>query len=198
VIDHIEDTNKSMGYWAEQLREKKYDYGNHYAPWDVKKHESNALTIQRNAEKVGLYFERVKRTPTVADNIELVRRLFVKVHIDEDKCRYGITCLRQHHQQSDKKHSREDRLVFLDKPEKDWTSDASDSFRGMIRAYELRQIRPSPYAQIGPSKSIHQAGVKHNYLDNNSAKPKPHLWEKFGPREPQRKDNYLQNEGRYR
>lgn len=195
IIDHYETQNKGMGHFAEVLKERQdngYDYGAHFAPWDVKKRESNGLTVQRNAEQYGLFFDRVKRTSAITDDIELIRRKFPRFHFSE-KCEYGVNCLRLYHAKKDEKLSTEIRPVFSKIPVHDWTSNTADALRTLARAIELRQVTPKDYARIGSKVSMMLEGKSFNYLDgNNQEEGKMTLRSRFGNRNPQRKDNYLQ------
>lgn len=194
IIDHYEAQNEGMGHFAEILKDKQdegYDYGSHLAPWDVNTRESNGLTVQRNAEQYGIFFERVKRTKAITDDIELIRRKFPNFHFSA-KCEYGVNCLRLYHAKKDQKMSTEIRPVFLKTPDHDWTSNTADAMRTLARAVELRQVTPKPYAKIGSTGMVLSLSTVTNYLDRNKTDPgKLTLRSRFGNRNTQRKDNYL-------
>lgn len=193
LVDHYENQNEGLGHYAEVLKDKDYDYGAHFAPWDVAKRESNGITIQRNAEEVGIFFEKVKRTSSVNDDIELVRRLFPKFYFNEKKCEYGINCLTLYHAKMDKRNSTEERPVYLNSPEHDWTSNTADAFRTMARAIELDMVRPSHFGAIGIRRIL---PGKSNYLDKKPKQEIP-LWHTFGKKGMKQppKRNYLKNNG---
>jgi len=196
IVDHLEDTNKGLDFYAEELKKKNYYYGGHYAPWDVSKRESNGLTIQRNAEKFGLFFERVKRTSKVTDDIQLVRSLMPRMFFDEKKCEYGLNCLRQYHWKKNDKLSIEGRPVFTNQPDHDYTSNTADALRTLARAYELKQIKPQPRAQINAEKSYHDMKINFNYLDKKPTH-KPTMRESFGKHKEKKKvQNYLHGQKR--
>lgn len=187
LIDHYENTNEGLGHYAKILKEKGYTYGGHYAPWDVVKRESNGVTVQRNAEKVGIFFERVKRTSAVSDDIELVKRNFSRFIFDGYKCSYGINCMRQYHQKKDEKMSLEGRPVFMNKPDHDWTSNTADAMRTLVRACELGMARSGTMGQV---RSL-QMSRPESYLEDQ--KPKVPLWyrEIGNKRKQPLKDSYL-------
>ena len=126
-IDYYENQNEGISHYAEVLKEKRYNYGGHFAPWDVVKRESNGITMQGNAEKVGIFFDKVKRTSAVTDDIEMVRRNFGFFRFDKVKCAYGLDMLRDYHAKKNEAMSTEGRPVFTNKPEH---SASSDCFTG--------------------------------------------------------------------
>lgn len=194
IVDHYEKQNEGLKHYADMLADKSdklgYDYGAHFAPWDVAKRDLvTGLSVQRNAEKIGIYFDKVKRTASVMDDIEIVRRKFQYFHFSP-KCEYGVNCLRLYHAKKDEKMSTEIRPVFLKTPVHDWTSNTADALRTLARAIELHQVNPKPYAKIGHAGSTMSKDVAYSYLDNDN-KPKPSLRSRFGNHEIPRKDNYL-------
>lgn len=140
-IDHYENNNKGLEHYAMILLDKQeklgYRYGGHLAPHDVRKRESNGLTIQANAEQYGIYFEKVPRTKSVADDIELVRRLFKRFQFNEKTCRNGLDFLAAYHAKIVKGTEDTGRPVFYNKPEHDHTSNTADAFRTCIAGWDL-------------------------------------------------------------
>ena len=71
------------------------------------------------------------------NRIEVTRRLFPRVWINEERCQGGIDALGSYHAKRD-----EHRLIDLG-PEHDWASHAADAFGMMCVAYdEPRKRRP--------------------------------------------------------
>jgi hypothetical protein len=140
-IDHYENSNKGMGHYAQILSERAitegYKYGGHLAPHDVRRRESNGVTVQSNAEQYGLYFAMVPQTRSVMDDIELCRRLFVRMEFNDVKCREGLEMLSAYHAQKKESVSTEGRVVYTNKPDHDWTSNTADAFRTCVRGWEL-------------------------------------------------------------
>jgi len=199
-LEYYENSNQGLGHYAEVLKQKQeekgYEYGNHFAPWDVKKRESNGITVQRNAEKVGLFFERVNRTPSVNDDIEMVRRNFSRFYFDEEGCSYGLAMLRDYHAKKDESLSLEGRPVFQNKPEHSPSSNCADSFRTGVRADELDLIKPSHWGAIGVRSYL---PGKRNYIENKNA-PKVPLWHTFGKKKAKSnlKSNYRNAKADYK
>jgi len=171
VIDYYEKTNEGMEHYAEMLKEKDYAYGGHFAPWDITRRElSSGLTVQRMAEEYGIFFDRVKRTASITDDIELVRKGLKLCYFNSDTCHDGVNMLRLYHAKKDERMSTEGRPVFSNKPEHDYTSNCADAFRTLHRAVELRMISPKPYAQIG-YKGGKPMAYNDSYLKKTTKKP---------------------------
>jgi len=186
-LDYYENNNEGLEHYANALKEKAeargYDYGNHFAPWDVVKRESNGITVQRNAEKVGLFFEKVNRTASVNDDIEMVRRNFNRFYFNNDNgCDFGLAMLRDYHAKKDERLSIEGRPVFQAKPEHSPSSNCADAFRTAVRADELDMIRPSHYGQIGVRSMM---PGKSNYIGQKTEEAP--LWHTFRKRDKNKK-----------
>jgi phage terminase large subunit len=69
------------------------------------------------------------------NRIEVTRRLFPRIWIDENRCLAGIDALGAYHAKRD-----ENRLIDLG-PEHDWACHASDAFGLMCVFYEEPHIR---------------------------------------------------------
>jgi hypothetical protein len=61
---------------------------------------------------------------SVEEGIELGRRIFSKVWIDEDKCERGINALSSYHKEYDAKNQ-----TYRTSPKHDWSSNSADAFR---------------------------------------------------------------------
>jgi hypothetical protein len=66
---------------------------------------------------------------SIEDGIQATRRLLRRAWIDES-CEDGIEACRQYHREWD-----DDRKMFKDKPEHDWTSHAADGLRYLAVAW---------------------------------------------------------------
>jgi hypothetical protein len=141
IIDFFEDNNQGLPYYAKELDKRPYKYGMHFAPHDisVKEFGSGEKRIQ-TAASLGIRFRTVAKDAPI-EGIHAVRALLPKCYFDAEKCKMGLRALSQYHKEWD-----EERKVYKNTPQHDWSSNAADSFRylamGHRRAF-ASQNRPS-------------------------------------------------------
>lgn len=134
-IDYYENTGKDVEFYLDVLLEKQrqhgYIYGGHILPHDASRRDITGRTryviLSEGARRMrlgtmlmGLYF-------AVNDGINLVKKFLYRCFIDQDKCASGILALRQYRQ-----HEMSKQDTYIDRPEHDWSSHASDAFRYAI------------------------------------------------------------------
>lgn len=141
VIDYYETNGESMAYYVKYLQEKKYVYGNHYAPHDIEVRElSTGKTRKETASSLGINFVVAPRIP-VDDGIDAVRNLLNKCWFDKEACERGLDALKSYHKVFD-----EDNQMYKNRPEHDWSSHGADAFRTFAVSYvqEVAQSMPPP------------------------------------------------------
>lgn len=130
LIDYYETNGEGLPHYAKILQEKKYVYGRHIAPHDIKVTElGSGKTRLETAEGLGIFFEVLPKYG-VEDRIEAVRNNLNRCWFDEEKTSMGINALISYH-----KYWDEENKVYKDRPEHDWSSNGSDSFGYGILAY---------------------------------------------------------------
>jgi len=123
-IDYLEGKNKSLHFFAKEVRNKPYLYGVHWLPHDIKQREfTTGETRLFVARKLLGKCDVVPRL-SKEDGIEAARNLLMKCYIDPKKCERGVAALKEYHKEWDEKNQ-----TFKEKPKHDWTSHASDAFR---------------------------------------------------------------------
>lgn len=123
-IDYIEVTGKGLPEVAKMVLEKPYIYGKHFAPHDIKVRElGTGKSRLEVAEGLGIKFEIVPNIP-VQDGIEQGRAFFQKLWVDRTKCADWLRAIPQYAREYD-----EDKKIFKDRPNHDWTSHAADEHR---------------------------------------------------------------------
>lgn len=144
VIDYYQNCGEGLAHYAKILKEKDYVYGTHYAPHDIKVRElGTGVTRLETARSLGIKFIAGKQLP-IDEGIEAVRCILPKCWIDASKCEIGLEGLRSYHKEYD-----EERKVFRDKPEHDWSSHPADAFRELAQSLKIRpkyQQRPQEKA----------------------------------------------------
>lgn len=127
-IDYYQNEGFGLDHYAAKIRElgieKKYRYGQHFAPFDIAKRElSTGQTLQQTAKTLGLNFERVPMVG-VMDGINKVRLMWPRLYFNEPNCEQLISALRNYRKVWDEKL-----LKYKDEPLHDWASHGADMVR---------------------------------------------------------------------
>jgi hypothetical protein len=146
IIDVIEETGASLASIIAQVRGRRYTYGTHYAPHDIKQREltsgKSRLEISRD---LGIAFRVVENLPLM-DGINALRTIFGRMRIDRTKGGRLIQSLTGYHRDYDDK-----RRTYSDKPVHDWSSHLSDAARylAIVADKEMDTRRWSPARAVG-------------------------------------------------
>jgi phage terminase large subunit len=124
VIDFYEARNEGLPHYCKILSERRYLYGEHYAPHDIEVRELGSGKSRREvAWDLGLNFRIVPKLP-VEDGIHAAQMLIPRLWFDREKTKVGLEALRQYH-----RAYNERTRSFRASPVHDWTSHAADAFR---------------------------------------------------------------------
>lgn len=143
IIDYYEQSDRAMDHFAKLVMEKPYVYApdGHFPPHDIMARESaRGLTKREMYKELGIKFTEPVLID-IQDGIELVRRTFSKMWIDEKKCVKLIKALENYRYEWDDKLKR-----YKSKPLHDWSSHASDSMRYMCAALPKCRSGSNPEA----------------------------------------------------
>jgi len=145
-IDYYENSGEGLPHYALILQEKKYVYGNHYAPPDVEVRElGTGKSRKEMAKALGISFTAVPRLP-IDDGINAGRSVFSQCWFDRDKCYRGIQALKNYKKDWDEKN-----MVFRRGPLHNWASHGADAFR--VFAVGFRKVTtPTTPTDIGGVK----------------------------------------------
>lgn len=139
IIDYYEQSDRSMDHFARYIQEKEYVYGFHFPPHDIMARESaRGLTKREMYKELGIKFTEPVQID-IQDGIELVRRTFSKMWIDEKRCAKLIKSLENYRYEYDDKAKR-----YKSKPLHDWSSHASDAMRYLCAALPKVRTGTSP------------------------------------------------------
>lgn len=138
VIDVLKGEGVGLDYYAKELQQRGYLYGNHYLPHDVEVRElgtgRSRLEVLRD---LGVNATVVPNIP-VEDGIQAARMLLPTCWFDKAKCKDGIEALRMYRREWDDK-----RQEFRLKPLHDWTSHYADAFRYFAVGHQERaSVKP--------------------------------------------------------
>lgn len=125
IIDYYETSGEGMAYYAKYLKDKPYQYSEHYFPFDGDVKElGTGVSRKETAESLGLFPIEIVPKLSVDDGINAVRLVFPRCWFDREKCQQGLNALANYHKVRD-----ELRQEFKAKPEHDWSSHGADAFR---------------------------------------------------------------------
>lgn len=148
IVDYYEATGEGLPHYAAVLAERRYVYGDHYAPHDIKVKElGSGKSRLEIAASLGIKF-RVVQDHKIDDGIHAVRMLLPRCWFDETRCKPGLEAL-QHYRKDYNQRLGE----FKASPVHDWASHGADAFRylamGLQEPRELEKPAPPSYKPQG-------------------------------------------------
>jgi len=127
VFDYYEAADKPMPHFAQVIAQKEvegYIFAKHFPPHDVMQRESaSGLTKRELYRELGVVFTEPVEIG-IEDGIELVRKSFTKIWIDERKCSKLIKALENYREEFDIR-----RKVYKGRPLHDQFSHGADGMR---------------------------------------------------------------------
>ena len=127
IFDYYEAADKPMSHFAQIIAQKESDgyiFAKHFPPHDIMQRESaRGLTKRELYAELGVKFTEPV-VIDIEDGIELVRKSFSKIWIDEVRCKKLIKALENYREEFDLK-----RKVYKGRPLHDWASHAADAMR---------------------------------------------------------------------
>lgn len=134
-IDYYENTGEGMVHYAKVLKEKGYNYGDHFMPHDAaSKSIQTGKSTREYAEDLGIkpisVVKRAKDKQAVLAGIESARNLISQCFFDKKKCSRGLSALESYQAEWD-----EGKKKLGDSPLHDWSSNGSDAFRTFSAGY---------------------------------------------------------------
>lgn len=133
IIDYYENSGEGLRHYMKVLKDRGYEYGEHWGPHDIENREFAADAKSRKElaregyEIDGRMYSmnfRVVPKAGIDTGIESVREILKSCVFDEEKCAVGISHLEGYRKEWDDK-----RGCWKDKPLHDFTSHGADSFR---------------------------------------------------------------------
>lgn len=135
MIDYLEGSGEGLAYYIQELKNKGYVYGKHYAPHDiVVKEMGTGESRLETAKSLGLKFETITNPDgtlksavpmiTIEDGIQSVRNKLQTLYIDKTKCQRVVKALKNYHKDYDEVNK-----VYRNNPKHDWSSHCADMIR---------------------------------------------------------------------
>ena len=142
IIDVLKGEGAGLDWYAKQVLDRGWVWGNHYFPHDVAVRElGNGKSRVDTLHGYGIRATIVPDLP-VDDGIQAVRGLLNTCWFDREKCKAGIEALKMYRRKWDER-----RQEFQGGPMHDWTSHYADAFRYFAVGH---RETPAPYR--GPIK----------------------------------------------
>jgi hypothetical protein len=139
VIDVLKGEGVGLDWYAKQLQDRPYLWGNHYLPHDVEVRELGTGKSRKEVlEGLGIKVTVCPNIP-IADGIQAVRMLLPTTWFDKTKCKEGVEALRMYRREYDDK-----RQEFKVHPLHDWTSHYADAFRYFAVGHQERTASRLP------------------------------------------------------
>ena len=149
LIDYHEENGQGLDYYVRMLETKKYVYGKHLGPHDIKVREfSTGRSRIEFAQSLGMEFTVVPNIPVV-DGINAARTILPRCWFDAQKCDRGIQALKTYRKEYSERLS-----TFRDTALHDWSSHGADAFR--VLAVGLELTAPIPVLKDTNSWQRHQ------------------------------------------
>jgi hypothetical protein len=132
IIDYYEASGEGLPMYAKVLKDKPYNYGEHWFPHDGEVRELGSGKSRREiAESLGIKPVRItKRPDQKEDGIEAVRSILSRCYFDEKKCEQGLNALRSYTKVFDDKN-----MVYRPIPLHNWASHGADGFQTFALAH---------------------------------------------------------------
>lgn len=139
---HFEETRG--GVWedhANKLREKGWEYGGHYMPWDINKGAAGVSGSNLQwAKEAGIEFTPVQRRGHgIMTAIEICRRIWPKLEFAKGSASDGADRLSEYHEKKDNEGN------YTGVPAHDsYSSNVADGFRTMVEALDKKIVVYNP------------------------------------------------------
>ena len=173
LIDYYID-NEGVGIpeYAIMLQEKKYNYGKHYAPWDVSAEHNgpNSRSMQTGKDLVeiardaGIDFTIVEKR-SIDAGIKTAQEILVRCWFDVDKCdtgensENGVKCLEMYQAKWNENTGTYDK-----KPLQNWAAHGADAFRYLAIVYRYSSVQGE---RVGESKQTMPKRAGHSAYGRN-------------------------------
>lgn len=149
VVDHIEDTKRTIDQYALELRERRYNYGSVVLPHDAFNRTIAAKSVASQMEDLGFSVmpKHEMAILNVEQGIQTVRQIFPKVYFDISKTQNLLEALKRYRRNIS-------RDGVLGSPKHDHYSNSSDSFRYMCVNAHLLDNFPMTFPMMAPNQIL--------------------------------------------
>lgn len=134
IIDYYENNKEGLEHYIDLIKKKPYVYDRYFGPHDIESHSmASGVSIKEVGLKMGIGFITLPTLQMrIEEGIEVVRNLFPRVWIDEEKCGQLIKCLENYRKEFDVNYQ-----VYKSRPVHDKFSHGADAFRYAMLSIKL-------------------------------------------------------------
>ena len=133
LIDALQNRQRALPWYLQQLQSRGYVYGTHYLPHDAQAHQlGSGKSIEELMRAAGLQVRIVPKL-SVADGINAARTVFGQCYFDAEKCADGIQALR---------HYRYGEIVTLGVPTREPLHDEHSHYADAFRMFAVKAQPP--------------------------------------------------------
>lgn len=96
VIEYIEDSHKTLDYYSNDLKTRKYNWGTVYLPHDGRHKNFQTGKSAEDLMKALGWEVKITKNMSIEDGIRMVRMTFGRMYIDKTKCARLIQCAKRY------------------------------------------------------------------------------------------------------
>ena len=142
LIDFVRSNGVALGWYVNDLRTRPYIWGTDLLPHDAEpKRLQTGESVQETLRNLGRPNSVIVPMGNVYDGINTVRAMLPRCWFDAERCKDGLSALRQYRREWDDK-----RKVFKERPLHDWCSDPADAFRYLAMGMKLI-VKPDEWSK---------------------------------------------------
>lgn len=136
MVDYMEVNGKGLPDIVKLLRERGYNYRDHYLPHDISVRElslsggKTRLDTLKNLKLGNENLVVVPKSKRKEDDIEAVRNFLPKVLIESLRCELGLAALKAYERIYDSKEA-----IFRAKPRHNWASHSADAMATLAKGF---------------------------------------------------------------
>lgn len=153
LLDYYENHGKTLEHYFDEVDKRCGAIGarpvKHWLPHDARaKHLTGVSVLEQCAEHWGMEHVAIYPEEGLLNGIQAGRWLLQRAVRVHPRCSEGLEAIKAYHYGWD-----EDRKVFTNQPEHDWSSHGADAFRGVALAVKQTELltRKPPGPKLGPS-----------------------------------------------
>lgn len=158
IINATRIVNAGINEAAQDIHSKRYTYGAHFWPHDMKVKEWCSKTNRAHiAKTLGIGGKIIGEGVSKEDGIECARQILPRCLVDRKKCSELINALRNHRHEFDAILG-----VYSKEPVKDWSVDWADCFRYVALACNELENKKSGNHLAGIERAMREASLERN------------------------------------
>jgi phage terminase large subunit len=147
LIEYIEDSHKTLDYYSNLLKERKYNWGTLYLPHDGRHKNFQTGKSAEDVMKALGWTVKITKNMSVEDGIRLARMTFGRLYIDKTRCARLIQCAKRY-RRSVNQQTQEPGAPFHD----EWSHGADNLRYVAVNAEDMSnedwgKLPPLPQAQ---------------------------------------------------